>query len=699
VYKAFFGLVRNPFELSPDPSFLCPLGRSEEALASIYHAILRRKGFVVLTGEVGTGKTLTVRYLCELWKDRQIPFANVIGPILSVTDFLSYVTFDLGIKVAEPSKGNLLRALYEFLLAQFEKGLTTVLVVDEAHQLPRAVLEEIRLLTNFETAQEKLLQILLVGQPELDNKLDSFELRQLKQRVAIRCHLEPLSEDETRLYIERRLRLAGASSSAGTIFPTDAVQAIYQHSSGIPRLVNSICEQALVAAYALQLPSIPVEIIDDVASYFRLNLAPDVSRVEGPSLKDGGEQNEPPENYPAAPTAASPEKNLRTDVRSLKEQKEPIGAAIHSALSHTSEVRPAETKEPASSGIMATQVFLGAPGPEQSPEATKELHPGEFGIRSAVITSLSSRAQTQPGTPRVVSETKDKSKTDSTREGTRELAGTSLRSSVAANSKVPSGVWYGGSLMIAGAALLLVFSLVFSGDWIRLFHSSVLGDSVLKPPRTTTASAVTLDVEPGIVNRAVQSNRGPGSQEQGNKTKQSSTSSGHSPRPPKSSLSVPSAVSSVLLASRNDAVPAWTHWDSKVRAAPSLDARAVWRQPNGLAASAISTEPPVPPPASAGAAPRERGGEFRQAKLLSSVSVGYPAIAQQTHTEGDVIINAVIDEKGKVRDMRVVSGSLLLREAALDALRQWRYEPATLDGQPLSIAVQVTISFRHGSPE
>jgi general secretion pathway protein A len=700
VYKAFFGLNRNPFELSPDPSFLCPLGRSEEALASIYHAILRRKGFVVLTGEVGTGKTLTVRYLCELWKDRQIPFANVIGPRLSVTDFLTYVTFDLGIKVAEPSKGNLLRALYEFLLAQFEKGLTTVLIVDEAHQLPRAVLEEIRLLTNFETAQEKLLQILLVGQPELDNQLDSFELRQLKQRVAIRCHLEPLSEDETRLYIERRLRLAGASSSAGTIFPTDAVRAIYRYSSGTPRLVNSICEQALVAAYALQLPSIPVEIIDDVASYFRLNLAPDVSRAEGPSPEDEDEQNEPSENYSAAPTAAaSPERNLSTDVRSFKKQNEPIRVPVHSALPHISQARPDQAKETASSGIVATQVFSGAPGAERSPEATKELRPNELGIRSAVITSLSSGEQTQPGTPRGVSDAKDKPKTVSAREGARELARTSLRSTVAANLKVPPKGWYRRSLMIAGAALLLAFLFVFTGDWIRLFHSRVLGDSVLNPPRITTALAMAPDVEPGMVNRAGQSFRGPGSQEQGNKAKQSPASSGHSPKPPKSSSSVPSAVSSVLLGSRNDAVPAWTHWDLKVRAAPTLDARAAWRQPNGLTASIISSESPVPPPASAGAAARERGGEFRQAKLLSSVSVGYPPIAQQTHTEGDVIINAIVDEKGKVGDMQVASGPLLLRQAALDALRQWRYEPATLDGQPLSIAVQVTISFRHRSPE
>ena len=279
MYKDFFGLTRNPFDLSPDPSFMYPSGKSEEVLALIYYAISQRKGFAVLTGEVGTGKTLMVRHLCDLWKEGRIPFANVIGPRLSVTDFLSYVTFDLGIKVPTPTKGNLLRALYEFLLAQHEKGLTTVLVVDEAHQLPSTVLEEIRLLTNFETAQEKLLQVLLVGQPELDQRLDSFELRQLKQRIAIRCQLEPLWEEETRPYIERRLSLAGANSRANTIFPAATAGAIYRYSGGIPRLVNSICEQALVAAYARQIPVVPVEIIDEVASYFRLQPAPDLGRT------------------------------------------------------------------------------------------------------------------------------------------------------------------------------------------------------------------------------------------------------------------------------------------------------------------------------------------------------------------------------------------------------------------------------------
>ena len=157
------------------------------------------------------------------------------------------------------------------MIARSQKKLTTVLVVDEAHHLSAEILEEIRLLTNLETANEKLLQILLVGQPELDDKLDSPDLRQLKQRVALRSHLVPLNSDETKGYIQRRLELAG-SPSASVIFPPETIAAIYQHSQGLPRLINTICENALIAAYGKQMPSVSPDIIDDIARDFRLGV-------------------------------------------------------------------------------------------------------------------------------------------------------------------------------------------------------------------------------------------------------------------------------------------------------------------------------------------------------------------------------------------------------------------------------------------
>jgi general secretion pathway protein A len=307
MYKDFFGLNGSPFELSPDPFFMVSSENSKEVLASISGAVGRRKGFVVMTGEVGTGKTLILRCLFELWEREQIPFAYFIGPRLSTIDFLSYINFELGIKVAEPSKGNLLRALYGFLLAQFEKGLTTILIIDEAHQVPRSVLEEIRLLTNFETAQQKLVQIVLVGQPELDRKLDSVELRSLKQRIAVRCQLEPLRAEEIRNYIERRLGLAGADSQATSIFPVETVKAIHRYSLGIPRLVNNICDQALIAACTSQVRVVPVEVIHEIASRFRLEPAPNLKQTERPfSPASQLESSAPDKSWQAVPALNVP---------------------------------------------------------------------------------------------------------------------------------------------------------------------------------------------------------------------------------------------------------------------------------------------------------------------------------------------------------------------------------------------------------
>jgi len=272
MYKAFYSLERNPFEITPDPSFLFPTKRHNEALASLYYGVRRRKGFVVLTGEVGTGKTLLLRSLLQLLKQNDdVAYAYVFNGRLSPVEFLQYIAGDLGLPPSSMNKGELLVQIAHYLIARSEKKLTTVLVVDEAHHLSEEILEEIRLLTNLETPQEKLLQILLAGQPELDDKLDSPSLRQLKQRVALRSHLVPLDSDETKGYVERRLQLAGAPSPSA-LFPPETIAAVYQHSQGLPRLINTICENALIAAYAGQMRSVSPEIIDDIATDFRLGI-------------------------------------------------------------------------------------------------------------------------------------------------------------------------------------------------------------------------------------------------------------------------------------------------------------------------------------------------------------------------------------------------------------------------------------------
>src|SRR5271167_395353 len=208
MYKAFFNLTRNPFDLTPDPTCFVPTKRHNEALAALYYGVRWHKGFVVVTGEVGTGKTLLLRCLLKLLKEsKDIAYAYVFNGRLSPTEFLQYILSDLGLAASGKNKSELLLELGQFLVARGAKKLTTVLIVDEAHLLSEDILEEIRLLSNLETTDDKLLQIVLVGQPELDEKLDSLGLRQLKQRIALRAQLGPLDAEETKEYIEQRLQI------------------------------------------------------------------------------------------------------------------------------------------------------------------------------------------------------------------------------------------------------------------------------------------------------------------------------------------------------------------------------------------------------------------------------------------------------------------------------------------------------------
>jgi general secretion pathway protein A len=249
MYTSFFGLNEKPFSITPDPRYLFMSERHGEALAHLVYGVTESGGFIQLTGEVGTGKTTLCRTLLLNRMPSNADVAVVLNPQLSALEFLEAICEELGITVPKP-KGSikaLIDALNRHLLDAHAEGRRTILVVDEAQNLAPDVLEEVRLLTNLETSKQKLLQIILIGQPELRELLARNDLRQLAQRITGRYHLEPLTRDETNEYIEHRLQVAGA---LGEVFDGGAKRAIFRISQGVPRLINVICDRALLGAYS-----------------------------------------------------------------------------------------------------------------------------------------------------------------------------------------------------------------------------------------------------------------------------------------------------------------------------------------------------------------------------------------------------------------------------------------------------------------
>jgi len=268
MYKEFYGLRANPFNVNPDPRYLFLTRHTEEALACLTYGIQSRKGFVLLTGEVGTGKTTLINKLLEWLRLQQVATAFIFNSRMNVPQFLDYMMADFGIPCDSKAKSQILLRLYNWLLDRYRAGETAVLIVDEAQSLSEEVLEEIRMLTNLETFTEKLLQIVLVGQPELEQKLRQPQLRQLRQRLTLRAKTHALTLDETRAYVQQRLRIAG--SNGQQIFDPDALAAVHRYANGIPRVINLLCEHCLVSAFVDQQKVIGAPVVDAVARDFDL---------------------------------------------------------------------------------------------------------------------------------------------------------------------------------------------------------------------------------------------------------------------------------------------------------------------------------------------------------------------------------------------------------------------------------------------
>ncbi len=282
MYKQFFHLESEPFTINPDPRFLCMMPHTREALACLQHGIASRKGFMVLTGEVGTGKTTLLRHTLNALHRTRIHSAFIFNPRLDIVDFLEFVLSDFGLTPVSRSKSSMIIQLNRWLIDRYREGEICVVVVDEAQNCSLELLEEIRLLTNLETSSQKLAQIVLSGQPELETKLRQPNVRQLRQRIALWCRTKPLTLAQAGEYIAGRLKIAGTTAE---IFLPDAIQLIHRASQGIPRVINLICENALIFAYVDQFRQVPASVA--YAAIQDLSLGEDASMLYDPAAPGG----------------------------------------------------------------------------------------------------------------------------------------------------------------------------------------------------------------------------------------------------------------------------------------------------------------------------------------------------------------------------------------------------------------------------
>lgn len=258
MYCRFYGLRERPFNVTADPAFFYSSKKHKEALSHLFYGVSQRKGLIVLTGEIGTGKTTLCRFFINQLA-KNIKTAFVLNPQYSENQLLEVIVNDFGIRAKKSSRLSLVSELNKFLLHESSAGNNVVLIIDESQNLKPKMLEHVRLLSNLETEKDKLLQIILVGQPELNDRLNLYNLRQLKQRVMVMFHISPLDEDEVRSYIGHRLNIAGSNNRPE--FTEEAVRMVCEFSAGIPRVINTLCDRALLAGFVSETYTIDSNII------------------------------------------------------------------------------------------------------------------------------------------------------------------------------------------------------------------------------------------------------------------------------------------------------------------------------------------------------------------------------------------------------------------------------------------------------
>jgi general secretion pathway protein A len=642
LYKDFFGLQKLPFNLTPDPAFLYLPQKHREALAGLTYAVMERKGFVVLTGDAGTGKTTLINSVLSRLPAGRVESSFVLNPTLSASEFLEIVMLDFDIPDVPANKAQRLWKLQEFLARVHHQDRYAVLVIDEAHKLSFELLEEIRLLGNYESASEKFLQIVLLGQPELDDILDRRDLRQLKQRIALRLYLDPLTPSEVQQYI--RVRWSSAGSQETPPFSPDAVARIAQWSQGIPRLVNSLCDSALLMAYGDESPLVGSNYVRDAAS--NLGLIESLPQSPGPSSLPlsaystgaGASVVEKPEIYPKPPPAGAPAPPLAP----LPGQPaDPMLEGTRASAERSREQRPVAPPPPAS--------VAEAVAKPVEPAGPRETEPAL--ARVAAAPSIPSKQKRFP--------------------------------------------W-------AALAVCSVLSLLTAG--VIWDHSR--GKNPLNVPPTTEVPKLAAPAQAQAHPAPPPAPAAPSSPAQVKAPAPAPASAKQRPIRPPVETPAPAAPKTLRAFSASTALARGSQAQPGVQSValpappptgqtgrPGSDSAGNvpdLLQPSG--AVPLPAPPSRPQPAASGP-PNINDGALHPATPISRGVPELPAFARQNGLHGTVELKAAIDKQGVVTDVKVVSGNPVLAAAAKQAVLKWRYQPATRNGQPVESELAVRVAF------
>jgi general secretion pathway protein A len=407
VYKKFFGLKDDPFNIVPDPRYLFSTAETDEAFANLIFGVHAHKGLILLTGEVGTGKTILLKKLVDRLQHESAATAFVFNPRLNPTEFFDYVLSDFGVAHDPHDKPRMLRTLYRWLRERLRVSQTTVLIVDEAHDLTPEVFEELRLLSNLETPTEKLLQIILSGQPEIEEKLAHPELRLFRQRIALRRRIHALTREETERYTAHRLRVAGGNPAQ--VFSPEAMASVFEFSQGIPRVINLICEQALISAYADQRKPIRAETIREAAAQYKLVSGTLPSSLPSNASVQGIESlTQSILEMTTSKASSAPSETPLSSLEPVGPQGAPKSPASAEASAEAPPVPPpTEMANPASSAAPADVQALSPPSAELEGPVTESeaevirapIVPPKRGVESGTRTLDRSSAPSPPLTP------------------------------------------------------------------------------------------------------------------------------------------------------------------------------------------------------------------------------------------------------------------------------------------------------------